>query len=525
MADIEKLSVLPRPRSSWQAIDAGFSLARAHYGSLLLLWLGFSIPLFALTASLQFFLEWHYTIFVWWWFKPLYELPLLFFLSKALFSEHTSLLQAWNSARKKIGLLLCTYLSISRLSNARTMSYGVVFLENATFKQRGPRMSVLSRAKTRVTTLLLSCLHIEYLIAYLAILLLILFFPGIVSEFDISEWFLAGADDYPHWLLLSILFGTFLAAALVAPFYVAAGFLLYINRRMELEAWDIEHRFRKIGNRSSLTGSRLSSTVSVSAAIVLVAMSCASMTLSSSALAQQNQNQNQNQNRNTLPDKNQSRMLINEILESDDFGGEKIKKFPRLKDKDDEDEEESEQDDDSPAFEKFRDSIGAIASSFKIILWMAIIAFIALALYTAFRFRDVIKTPRRSPARSSHEDAQSHPLTTHLPADIAKAAREALQNDESRMALSLLFRGALRSVMTQYDMSIKRSATEADCKSAVSSVASKQQKQSFERLIKHWQQEAYANTNQPTDVVEKLIEEWTHTFSSKTNKNSSVPQQ
>ena len=31
---------------------------------------------------------------------------------------------------------------------------------------------------------------------------------------------------------------------LLEPFYVAAGFAMYLNRRVELEAWDIEQEFR-----------------------------------------------------------------------------------------------------------------------------------------------------------------------------------------------------------------------------------------------------------------------------------------
>jgi hypothetical protein len=29
------------------------------------------------------------------------------------------------------------------------------------------------------------------------------------------------------------------------PFYVAAGFAMYLNRRVQLEAWDIEQEFRR----------------------------------------------------------------------------------------------------------------------------------------------------------------------------------------------------------------------------------------------------------------------------------------
>jgi hypothetical protein len=33
------------------------------------------------------------------------------------------------------------------------------------------------------------------------------------------------------------------------PFYVSAGFALYLNRRVELEAWDIEQEFRRAFER------------------------------------------------------------------------------------------------------------------------------------------------------------------------------------------------------------------------------------------------------------------------------------
>ena len=35
------------------------------------------------------------------------------------------------------------------------------------------------------------------------------------------------------------------SVAVVEPFYVAAGFGLYLNRRVELEAWDLEQEFRR----------------------------------------------------------------------------------------------------------------------------------------------------------------------------------------------------------------------------------------------------------------------------------------
>jgi hypothetical protein len=44
-------------------------------------------------------------------------------------------------------------------------------------------------------------------------------------------------------LLASIAY--LLTVLFLEPFYVAAGFGMYLNRRAELEAWDIEQEFRR----------------------------------------------------------------------------------------------------------------------------------------------------------------------------------------------------------------------------------------------------------------------------------------
>ena len=46
--------------------------------------------------------------------------------------------------------------------------------------------------------------------------------------------------------LAHTLLGAYMVAVLcVEPYYVAAGFAMYLNRRVELEAWDIEQEFRR----------------------------------------------------------------------------------------------------------------------------------------------------------------------------------------------------------------------------------------------------------------------------------------
>ena len=42
---------------------------------------------------------------------------------------------------------------------------------------------------------------------------------------------------------------TWRAVFFLEPFFVAAGFAMYLNRRAELEAWDIEQEFRRAFRR------------------------------------------------------------------------------------------------------------------------------------------------------------------------------------------------------------------------------------------------------------------------------------
>ncbi len=59
---------------------------------------------------------------------------------------------------------------------------------------------------------------------------------------DVSTLF---TDEMPIVLQVAHFTAYSLAVLLIEPFYVAAGFAMYLNRRAELEAWDIEQEFKR----------------------------------------------------------------------------------------------------------------------------------------------------------------------------------------------------------------------------------------------------------------------------------------
>lgn len=69
------------------------------------------------------------------------------------------------------------------------------------------------------------------------------------DELYTSVWgYFEGADESTAGLVMNTVFYG-LAVFLIEPLYVGAGFLLYLNRRVKLEAWDIELVFKQINSR------------------------------------------------------------------------------------------------------------------------------------------------------------------------------------------------------------------------------------------------------------------------------------
>ena len=75
-----------------------------------------------------------------------------------------------------------------------------------------------------------------------ALLSLVFWFAPPGLGFDFESLFAGEAALLAQWLA-SLAY--MLAVLFLEPFYAAAGFGMYLNRRAELEAWDIEQEFRR----------------------------------------------------------------------------------------------------------------------------------------------------------------------------------------------------------------------------------------------------------------------------------------
>jgi hypothetical protein len=237
----DRLALALRPRPMLESVDLGARMVQQHAGLLARTYLPAALVVAMLAAS------------TWWW-DPLAPTLVLFFLkpwldravllvfSRAAFGQTVTAREVWQSE----GLLnlrgLLRGLTLVRLSPWRAYTQPVDQLEGQRGSAARKRRGLLLRGKRGVALLQQGMFsQIELLLAIALMSLLYWLTP--FDAGDSQRWSSAFFEDD----LMAYLFAgsQLLAATFLEPFFVAAGFSMYLNRRVELEAWDVEQELRR----------------------------------------------------------------------------------------------------------------------------------------------------------------------------------------------------------------------------------------------------------------------------------------
>jgi hypothetical protein len=469
---LERLSVAVRPRGGWESIDLGFSMARQWWRPLWQSWLALYLP----AAVLLHVLLWEYpwvAMLVVWWLHPLFERAVMHVVSRAVFDTPPNLQQTLRTARewRKPGLFAA--LTLYRADPARSLMLPVWQLEQQRGKAARARRKLLGkRLRGHAVWLTVVCGLFTYLFFEAFQLIPLLLEPTAPdSEFDWSD-FLNDPGVIWTWQESAC---AVLAYSIVKPFYVCAGFALYLTRRSTLEGWDIEIALRKLAARFGHA-----------AAVMVLAIGLGWS--SPPAYAQQND----------------PAETIKQILDEADFQQyREIKRWKYIGKKEDEEEEEDWD---------FLDGLGeAIARVVQVLAWVAAAIAVFFLLRAAWRHlgwnREKI-------------DAYVAPKTLFgldlkpesLPDDVAAAAAALARAGQLREALSLLYRGALSALIHGKQVRLDEGDTEGDCLNAARDALAAGGMQYFARLIDAWCNTAYARRAPETVQVERLCGEWNAHF-------------
>lgn len=243
---IADLRLAVRPRSAWEAVDLGIRLVQAEAGPLWRVWFALLLPLMALVLIAEYFLNHGWLYLLLWWLKPLYDYALLIVLSRRVFGETPTIREVFRELATTPRKGLFGWLGWRRLSMSRAYQLPVWLLENLPADERRPRLALLLRQHGgRANWLHVVMVHFEAFLSVTLISLLFWFAPAGLTT-DLWSRFMDGGD---HLANISGTLAWFVALTVIEPFYVAAGFSLYLNRRTELEAWDLELAFRHLQSR------------------------------------------------------------------------------------------------------------------------------------------------------------------------------------------------------------------------------------------------------------------------------------
>ena len=524
--DLSQIKISPRLRTSWEAIDLGFMMARSWYRPLFLSWFIPSAILFSLLTLLMPS-DWQgYTIFFVWWLKPLWDKAPLYIASQSLFSEPVSVKQVLRSCLSLYKLDWLQWLTIRRFSPTRSLDMPITVLEKLQGEVRQKRLRVLHPTVSNgATWLTIVCIHIEYLLVFAAIGFFLLLIP---NELPLDvDWFGLLLGDFLEnsWLVFINNLLTLLAIALVAPFYTMAGFALYISRRVELEGWDIEIRFRQLANQKKKPkGSSL-------VLQTLLVISCFFFqSVDQTAYADDVQIESELDMDSIVVDEEfsaqESEKIIDAILAGEDFHQLKEESGWRFKDTDNEEDPSIPEwyirfiewlESRSGSWEGFQQFAVFGASAVEIILWLVVLTLLGLLVYY---YRDALKSfiaqegvdetsAPEPPEVLFGLDVREESVTNTITDDVL-----ALWSDgQYREALGLLYGATLSKLIHQYHYEFLDGDTEQECANKVSQSAEPLLTGFMNELTEVWQQLAYAHRLPEQSQVIKFSNQWADIFS------------
>lgn len=238
---IDSLVLRMRPRAPLDAADLGVRLCQTNARSVYACYAAVAVPTFALVLASYEIAPW-LPMLALWWAKPWLDRTILFVLSRAAFGQDTTLRDLWNEQRSVLWRQLLLTWSWRRLSPWRSFTQPVYQLEGLGITKLPSRLRQIRRRMSGPALLVTSAFSVAETALAVAVASLGLWLAP-AGQTQRAFESLVGDGDTGMLLAMSLAYAC--AVLFLEPFYVAAGFALYLNRRTELEAWDVEQELRR----------------------------------------------------------------------------------------------------------------------------------------------------------------------------------------------------------------------------------------------------------------------------------------
>jgi len=219
-------------------------------------------------------------------------------------------------------------------------------------------------------------------------------------------------------------------------------------------------------------------------------------------------------------DINESEYIINDIISKQPFVNVQEEIVWNFAEEDEQDDEETQTPPDLTWLTGF---VAFISMIIEAALWITPL----LAVFYLYRYRKYWLSLLRGESLKSEEILLPDTLfgldikRDSLPDDIENTARELWQNNKSREAVSLLYRGSIVRLFDRYRYDLPSGATEQDCIGYVEiqykTINQKndnaaRQIDRFRKITRIWIEIAYAHRLPGDDIFYELCDQWNQLF-------------
>ena len=479
---LEDITVTLRPRQPWESVDLGCAMVRRDYGGIMALWACTVLPLWILVAVLLRSVPACIPLVVWW-LKPLYDRVPLFFLSRAAFGVRPTFLETWKQWPRLWITNCLPALLWRRLSFIRSFALPSQMLEGlrgAAVKQRIRTLAMDGGSSGVSMSFAFSNLELAAWIG------LIWGTYGLLPESAQPDWegFFQAFDfetTIPNGFLWWGAACHMVIVTLIEPFYVGAGFALYLNCRTRLEGWDVELAFRRLAARLT----------SAAAALIIALLVICGAPTSVQAVERAD------------PEK-----VVREMLKESEFEIHKIPAREWVWDEDKNKDQKKDKHESSNSSKSGRLDLFALLG--LLLRWVLVIGLVGWLGYYLWKNRHLFisRGVSKAPVRAPKVLMGMNITPESLPDDLVAAARAAWAAGDFKEALSLLYRGALSWLVNRRRVPITDSDTEEDCLVQVLQAGEKKEADYFRKLTGAWVQVAYAVMPVSNDEMGALCDQW-----------------
>ena len=537
---IDALAVVLRPRSSWEAVELGSALVRANARALWAPWLMLTAPLYALAllAGALLLDSPAGGMVLFWWLLPVFDRIPLYVLSRAVFGaaptpRQTLRAQLHWGLRHVPGLLLWR-----RLTPRRPVAMSIDLLEGVRGAQRAARMRLVAggtwapaMALTAMCALFVLVLHagvVSLVVAFDPTFLGIDPFTTLERVRDYIATLMGPAEEPNHAVRIAWYAGYYIALTIVQPYFVGGGFGLYLNRRTDLEAWDLEIAFRRLRRRIEGV---LVAVLAVGLAFALAAPAPARASEDEPAEATAHAEDHDHpghqapgtrgSRRGKKPPVTPFERIFPDAQPSDALheGLQRAKDHPDLNPKRRETRLEArpklppEDVARKPGDPTWLESVMDVFTFFGKHGLVILLAVVVILLVLRWRrwwpwLSGLVRDPEAAPAVV----ATGVPESEQMPDDVVAAARAQWRAGDARAALALLYRASADAVAERAGVAMVPGATEAEYLRIARRLGDVAARSGFQRMVRAWQYAAYAHRVPRDDEFEALLGELAPAF-------------